>query len=1328
MKRWLSLSLMVLFFGFCAIVLGGRYVLLPMVPQYKGELETVLTDALGKRVRIGALQARWRGLEPWAEVSDFAILEADDSVAFSLPAISASLSWTSLAALEPRLSSLLIEGATLEARRDRQGRFHVAGIEIPTGGEGDSPALAWLLRQGDIQVKDARVLWTDLTRSKAVLEAADVQFRLNNLVNLHRAALSGRVISGPSDGLTGSDGEPGGARLELQTRFYTPLIAGSAADVSKWRGDVYVSVQSAVTRSLRPWLDIPMWLTDLSGGGKVWLEFDSLRATRLTVDPDIALLSLYNSQTEHGFRLRDIAGRIDWRADHNGNQQVAIKSLVLTAPDGTRLAPMNAELKLEDHIDPSRRSGQVRMGRVDLGIVAAALRDAPLPQKAGELLRQANPQGVILDLDARWSGELQSPADIRLKAEFNDLGLQSVQLNPDVRLPGFAGLTGRLAAQSDGGQWFIRSGAGHVDLHDVLQQTRLPFTRLTSEGSWKTSTNLDRRLLLDWDTLEIERDGMRVSMQGDLVFGRGEMPDANLSGSFNRVPVADVAGYMPLVIGNDTLGWLNTALKGGVAHDGRWKLKGNLWHFPFPDRKRGEFFVNARIQKGEVLFASDWPAVRDIEGDIRFANEAMTVVAKSARTRDAVLNNVTLRIPSLDADKTLLLIEGDSQAALAEMVRYVNASPVSDMLSGLLKGSMATGNARLALGLRIPLDVPEKTEVKGTLTFADNDIFITRGVPQLSRVRGTLDFTESGISMKGLSGTALGGPLKVDAATRTDGIMTIRAEGNATATALKRYLGVPATLRASGQTRFAANVVVKPGAGEPDITVESTLQGIALDLPEPFVKRANDVWPLEFRMLPTVMRNGELQRDEIRIALASQKGALLAGRIERDRTKGKSDPVRGALAVGEPLAMPEQGIRLSVTLPELDLDQWQRTQFSDTSPLSEDSIGMAPESGDAGVGLNPDRISVRANSLIIGNKRFNRLTLGANRQKDRWSFDISADEGKGTALWIAPSAAAGNVAGKLQLNFARLTLPESTAVEVTGLPPDPTDLFEVPALDITVDDMNLGKTRLGRLRLLASNEGEGSVKQWILREFQVSNPDFTLAGKGDWRREQLGQPRRTRIDFRMDVQNSGKLLDRVGMEKVLRGGAGIVSGNLQWKGPPQSFDYATMSGNLKLDIKDGQFLKVEPGVGRLLGILSFQSLPRRLTLDFSDIFAAGFAFDQIFATAGISNGVLSTRDFKMRGTGATVLLDGTVNLVNETQDLRAVVLPEINAAGGTLMYSVMMANPAVGLGAFLAQLVLKDPLSKAFSYDMKVTGTWDDPVVEKVERGAVQVPQAGNPK
>lgn len=1344
MKRWLYLTLLSLFFLFSAIVLGTRYVLLPMVPQYRGELEALLSANIGREVRIGALQAEWHGIEPWVAVGNLQILNERGEPALTLPSIRASLSWTSLATLDLRLSHLLVEGADLDIRRDTQGRFFVAGLQLSMEGEGDSPALIWLLKQGDVQVTDARVVWTDLQRSPAALQVRDLQFRLNNVVNLHRAALKARVVgeslprnaarkpdlrraelqsNRPAVPEAGTEALETGTDLELQLRFLTPLLGGRPADPTRWNGEVYASVGIFKLGDWLAFIERPAWLTEMSGGGRAWVEFDNNRIQRVTLDPRVAVLGLYNPENRHAITLRNLTGRLDWQLDKADGQTWAANNVTLSAGDGEVLGPMSVRLQLTDSVDPSSRTGHLEADRLNLTVLAAALQDAPLPQQARSVLQAAQLRGTIDSLDARWDGEWQAPANIRVEAEFADLGARSVSVRPDLRIPGFSNLSGRVVAGPDGGRWSVKGREGFLELHDLLVRSDIPFSRLSTTGTWRTARNHDQRLLLDFDSADLDHNGMRVTLAGTLRFGRGEMPDANLSGTLNRVPLTDVPRYLPLALGNDTLNWLQGAIKGGVAHDGKWKLKGDLWHFPFGLERKGDFSLTARIQKGDVLFDGAWPLVRDVDGEIQFSNDSITITAKTARTLEAPLSNVTVRIPSVETEKTDVLVDGTAQAPLAEMVRYVNGSPVGGMLSGLLSDTVATGPARLGLSVRIPLDTPDKTEVRGLLNFADNDLFLTRGVPQLSRVRGPLEFTESGLVTKGLTGQALGGPLKVEANTRPDGTIGVRAEGTATAAALKRFLGVPGSLRASGQTRFAANVLVRPGAGAPDIMIESGLQGIALDLPEPFIKRATDAWPLEFRMLPTVVKNGQLQRDEIRIALASPKGALMAGRIERDRSQGKSNPLRGALAVGEPMIMPEQGIRLNVTLPLLDLDHWQRTQFSDSDPLSDDSIGLGPDTQSTGVGLMPDRVALRTDALIVGNKRFNRLSLVAQHQRNRWNFDIAADEGKGTAVWT-PGIGADS-AGKLQLNFARLTLPDSQAVQVNTLPPDPTDLFEVPALDITVDDMGLGKIRLGRLRLLAVNEGEGSVKQWLLREFQITNPDGVLTGKGDWRREQPGQPRRTRIDFRLDISNAGRLLDRVGMEKLLRDGAGALTGNLQWKGPPQSFDYETMGGKLNLDIKSGQFLKAEPGVARLLGILSLQSLPRRLTLDFSDIFAAGFAFDQIYASAQITDGILTTRDFKMKGTGASVLMEGKVDLVNETQDLRAVVLPEINAAGGTLMYSVMMANPAVGLATFLAQMVLKDPLSKVFSFDMKVSGTWDDPIVEKVERD-VGAPAAGD--
>ncbi len=149
-------------------------------------------------------------------------------------------------------------------------------------------------------------------------------------------------------------------------------------------------------------------------------------------------------------------------------------------------------------------------------------------------------------------------------------------------------------------------------------------------------------------------------------------------------------------------------------------------------------------------------------------------------------------------------------------------------------------------------------------------------------------------------------------------------------------------------------------------------------------------------------------------------------------------------------------------------------------------------------------------------------------------------------------------------------------------------------------------------------------------------------------------------------------------------------------------------------IDAGQFLKVDPGATRLLSVLSLQSLPRRLLLDFRDVFQEGFAFDNIAGDVAIAQGVAQTNNLRMRGVQAAVLMEGRADIARETQDLRVVVVPEINAGTAALAYAVI--NPAIGLGAFLAQAILKKTLTEAGTREFRVSGPWADPKVERVER------------
>jgi hypothetical protein len=205
----------------------------------------------------------------------------------------------------------------------------------------------------------------------------------------------------------------------------------------------------------------------------------------------------------------------------------------------------------------------------------------------------------------------------------------------------------------------------------------------------------------------------------------------------------------------------------------------------------------------------------------------------------------------------------------------------------------------------------------------------------------------------------------------------------------------------------------------------------------------------------------------------------------------------------------------------------------------------------------------------------------------------------------------------------------------------------------------------------------------------------------------------TQLNYVLDIANAGQLLDRLGFANVVRGGRGRLDGDVKWNGLPYAMDIPSMSGKVQLDLAAGQFLKVDPGAAKLLGVLSMQSLPRRLTLDFRDIFSEGFAFDAITGSAQILQGVARTDNLKMRGVNATVVMAGNADIVNESQQLHVVVIPVINAGAASVVYGLAV-NPVIGLGTFLAQLFLREPLAKAFTFEYMVSGPWKDPLVKKL--------------
>ena len=643
----------------------------------------------------------------------------------------------------------------------------------------------------------------------------------------------------------------------------------------------------------------------------------------------------------------------------------------------------------------------------------------------------------------------------------------------------------------------------------------------------------------------------------------------------------------------------------------------------------------------------------------------------------------------------------------------------------MLARTSASGAAEYRLKLGFPLAAVERATVQGLVTLAANDIQISPDTPRLTKMRGQVAFTENGFSVTGVQARALGGDVKIDG-----GISVVpgnvpnvlRIQGTATAEGLRlaKELGFAARIGEYGRGASAYTAALGLRGGVMELQINTTLAGMALNLPAPFGKSAETPLPLRFAI--TALRNSQkpglgapaYTQDQLQVDM----GRLANVVYIRDVTGTDPKVLRGSIGVGlsadESAPMPGQGVVANIKMGSVDLDAWSQV-LSKTSG-TELSTGMA---------YLPNSMAVRADELVFDGRTLKHVVVGGGREDLLWRANVDASELSGYVEYRQPS---GSNAGRLYGRLARLAIGQSTAQDMeTLLDQQPAS---IPALDVVVEDFELRGKHFGRVEIDAVNLGTGGARdvprEWRLNHFNIVSPEATLTASGNWTAinamtvpaaaRSIKNRRRTVLGFKLDIADAGKLLDRFGMTGLVRKGRGKIEGQVSWLGSPITLDYPSLGGNVNVNVEMGQFLKADPGLAKLLGVLSLQALPRRLTLDFRDVFSEGFSFDFFRGDVVVEQGIARTSNLQMKGVNAAVLMDGQADIAKETQALRVVVIPEINAGSASLIASAL--NPVIGLTTFLAQLILRRPLMEAATQEFFVDGTWIEPRVTKVDRSA----------
>jgi uncharacterized protein YhdP len=648
------------------------------------------------------------------------------------------------------------------------------------------------------------------------------------------------------------------------------------------------------------------------------------------------------------------------------------------------------------------------------------------------------------------------------------------------------------------------------------------------------------------------------------------------------------------------------------------------------------------------------------------------------------------------------------------------------------------GPGKLDLELRIPLGGSNgkpglATRVSGKYTIARGNARLAFG-PDITGLGGSVSFTEANVRSTALAGVAYGNPVAVSIAGNGDAGIGVDFSARAAMADLKDVLPFALPQQVSGTADFTGRVFAKGGATE--VTVESMLLGVTSALPAPLDKRAS-----EPRKLRLVFNNTGLPTEKIRLNLAGNPVATAtppvppatavppvppasaddpASRIDarfqrRFDAAGNAKGLKGGVAsVGDPLgesALPD-GMWIAGTLPRLDYDAWKQA-FDHFYPAA-----AAPASAPGGKNESPIAgFDFRLGSLVAYGRPFKAMILKGRHGGEDWRMTVDSDEASGDFYW---RPGAYDDKGYVRARLQRFVLADETPVTgpvpavpaATTAPADTGKGGEMPALDIIAEKFTFKERELGKLELRAVPLGV----DWKIDQLNISNGHAKLEMDGLWQR--YGDPQspsgkaRTVMNLKLNTSNLNALFDQFGLAEYLKGGKAQLEGQLAWPGHSYQFQTAVLSGQFKVHATDGRFSKIEPGAGKLLGLMSLQSLPRRITLDFRDIFSDGLAFDKIDGDVKISNGLMATDNFEIKGPAANIRTAGDVMLPTERVNLRMKVSPLIGE--GAAVAAGVMLTPVVGAGVYAVSKLLQG----ALSYELLVTGTWDNPQVEEIKRNA----------
>lgn len=1301
LTKWLGYFI-ALFIVLAATLVSVGRLLTPYFNDHLPDFEVWASELLETPVKIGKVYISWNIYVPQLTFDNVVVVNKESHKnTFEINQIKINLKLLdSLLQRKPLPSYLKISGVDVTIRAEKSGKVNIAGLgnfavtDNLTGASEEGNTVAqWIFSQPALILDNINI--------KFIPEKGGAKLISLYKLSLHNTK-SRHVLRGRAT-----------LNQEISTHVLFNLDwRGDMSDPSKISANFYAYLEAV---SLPQWLKNQAWknlqIEEGLGSAKIWMEWDKGQFQKIQTQFQIYELRMHSLISDKTQTITRLNGNLGWKRE--GNNQIfagndilidlpehlwPVTSFYITLPvaeaptkEVTPLAPSLPAANTSE-VTQFIEKNKEKLNGLSIHINYMDFADSyefitssgMLPEKLQAILLTLKPKGELRAFDFKLNDVDHLEKSV-LSAAFNGLSFNAWQ-----KYPGVKNLNGTIDWAKKNGHLEMSAEHGAL-MPNALFAHPIAFDQFT--GQVKFQKNSQGIWFLNAKNITIENDDLNIQADSKLTIVPNESPNIDFAASLSMKNANQIANYLPTKVMDPELSrWLKQAFHQGQLDSGKVIIQGKLSDFPFANNN-GKFIFSVEGKDLDFSFASDWPRIKHLNGSILFAGHKMTVNLQNGQLQSIPISNVLAEIPYIGPKQPQILdVKGVIHGDFAQGLQFIHESPLQKTIGKELNALNLSGPMQLDLHLSVPVKRPEHTVVKGDVTFPNVNLSMPGWELTLDQLSGILHFTEKDIQATNVHGQLFNEPIVLNINTehpaKAPSYINITLQSKISEALLHSWLNdVNITEYVKGSTDYTAEIhLVSSEQAEPiQMTIRSDLKGVALNLPEGFGKTADQTMNTTF--LANIKENQPLQ---VKLNLGTKLSAAVT--IKNRQFYNGELRLNGK---GEANWQTQPGLLISGQFDQLDWNELKKSfsEINKEPPPNE----TKPEAKSSMIDM-VRAIDIRANKITGLAQNLSRAHVQISRAKTNWNINLTAAEMAGQITLPIKMSSKQTI----KANFQYLYL---SPVESKTEPLNPKDL---PGISFASNEVRFDGKSLGRVTFDLQPSSTGLT----INSLRADSSLYNLKASGDW--SSTNNKSQTRLRGTLSTNNVANFLNHWGSSSPNPvGSKGSMSFDLSWADAPYNPVLSGMSGDAYLDISSGSIINLgtstnaKMGFGRMLNILSVQSLSKVLTLNFSDLTTQGYTFDYVKGNFNLDKGNIYTEDTGMDGSLAQIEISGRIGLTAKDYNLNLDITPKM--MGSIPVVAAIAVNPLIGVAAWAVEKVASSAVSGATTRHYIVTGSWDKP-------------------